>query len=163
LPAITLCVAAVRLERLSWVAEKATELAASCLTLVSSDRTQRFRARDTLLPRLARVVREAAKQGERASWPEVAGPIPLSELLRMETAQNRLILDPAGAGFPAVLPALSTALLVGPEGGWSAADLELALTAGWIAVSLPAGILRTETAAISALVLTRAALARSAG
>ncbi len=160
-PAITLCVAAVRIERLSWIAEKATELGTARVRLVSSERTQRFRARDTLLPRLARLVREAAKQGERATWPEIAGPLPLSELLRTETAGNRLILDPAGEVFPAALPALPTALLVGPEGGWSGAELEQAHGAGWVAVSLPAGILRAETAAIAALVLTRAALARS--
>lgn len=160
LPSIALCVAAVRPERLSWIAEKATELGAARLTIVSSERTQGFRASAAPLPRLGRLVREAVKQSGRSRWPAVTGPVPLSELLRTESAGNRLILDSRGEMFPAALAPLPTALLVGPEGGWSPADLEEALAAGWIAVSLAAGILRAETAAVSALVLARAALAR---
>ncbi|MEP6994796.1 MAG: RsmE family RNA methyltransferase [Acidobacteriota bacterium] len=160
-PAIALCVCAVRAERLSWIAEKATEMGAARLTIVSSERTQRFRATDALFARLQRVMREAAKQAERARWPQITGPVALCELVRTEGAENRLILDSRGEMFPAVLPARTTALLVGPEGGWSDADLEQALAAGWIAVSLAAGLLRAETAAISALALAGAALARA--
>jgi 16S rRNA (uracil1498-N3)-methyltransferase len=59
-----------------------------------------------------------------------------------------------------VLAQRPTALLVGPEGGWSQADLDAALSAGWIVASLSAGTLRAETAAVAALALARAALAR---
>jgi 16S rRNA (uracil1498-N3)-methyltransferase len=52
------------------------------------------------------------------------------------------------------------ALLVGPEGGWSDAEVAAARDFGWLATSLPAGKLRAETAAVAALTLTRAALAR---
>jgi hypothetical protein len=131
------------------------------LTIVSSERTQSFRASADLLPRLARLVREAAKQAERARWPAITGPVPLSDLLRTESAGNRLILDSQGEMFPAVLAPLETALLVGPEGGWSAPNLAEAFSAGWIPVSLAAGILRAETAAVAALALARSALARS--
>ncbi|HWZ84859.1 MAG TPA: RsmE family RNA methyltransferase [Thermoanaerobaculia bacterium] len=157
---IHLLVAAVRSERLSWIAEKATELGAARLTLVASQRTQRFRASEGLAPRLERVVREAAKQAERASWPAIAGPVAFAEALRGETAGTRLILDPSGEPFPAALPAGATALLVGPEGGWTDAELQAALSAGWLTASLAAGKLRAETAAVAALTLTRAALAR---
>ncbi len=160
---IHLLVAAVRAERLAWIAEKATELGAERLTLVSSERTQRFRAGEGLPARLSRVVREAAKQCERARWPSIAGPVALADLLRSEASANRLILDPTGEPFPAALPAGSTALLVGPEGGWTDAELEAALESGWIAASLAAGKLRAETAAIAALTLARAALARGPG
>jgi 16S rRNA (uracil1498-N3)-methyltransferase len=161
LPSIALCVAAVRAERLSWIAEKATELGAARLTIVSSERTQRFRASAALYPRLARLVREAAKQADRSRWPAITGPVPLPELLHTESAGNRLILDSQGEMFPAALAPLETALLVGPEGGWSPADLDEALAAGWIAVSLAAGKLRAETAAVAALVLARSALTRT--
>jgi 16S rRNA (uracil1498-N3)-methyltransferase len=157
---IHLLVAAVRSERLSWIAEKATELGAARLTLVSSERTQRFRANEALGPRLARVVREAAKQAEAARWPEIAGPVALADILHGETARTRLLLDPSGEPFPAALPPGPTALLVGPEGGWTDAELAAALSEGWIAASLAAGKLRAETAAIAALTLARAALAR---
>jgi len=160
LPPIHLLVAAVRSERLSWIAEKATELGAARLTLVSSERTQSFRANEALGPRLARVVREAAKQAEASRWPEIAGPVVLRDALRGEAAGTRLVLDSRGEPFPAALPAAPVALLVGPEGGWTDAELSDALAQGWIGASLAAGKLRAETAAVAAMTLARTALAR---
>lgn len=158
---IHLLVAAVRAERLSWIAEKATEFGARRLTLVATDRTQRFRASAALVPRLSRVAREAAKQAESARWPAVSGPIELDDVLASETSQNRLVLDSSGDPFPSTLPRVSTALLIGPEGGWTDPELEAALARGWIAAALSAGKLRAETAAVAALALARAALART--
>ena len=160
LPPITLAVSAVRAERLAWVAEKATELGVSRVAIVRSARTQAFRAAEASAERLARVVREAAKQAERARWPAIDGPSTLSDYLASESAGNRLVLDSRGEPFPAALAKRPTALLIGPEGGWSQADLDAALSAGWIVASLAAGTLRAETAAVAALALARAALAR---
>ena len=155
----------MRAERLSWIAEKATELGAARLTLVASERTQRFRASEALVPRLARVAREAAKQSRRArAGPRSPGPVALARrAARRSAADTRLILDPSGEPFPGALCRASpTALLVGPEGGWTDAELAAALAAGWVAASLAAGKLRAETAAVAALTLARAALARAA-
>ena len=156
---IHLLVAAVRSERLSWIAEKATELGAARLTLVSSARTQSFRASGAAMTRLERVVREAAKQCDRSDWPVLAGPIPFGDAVRGERG-TRLILDSGGEPFPAELPAGPTALLIGPEGGWSEDEIPAAIAEGWTAVSLAAGKLRAETAAVAALTLARTALAR---
>src|SRR5262249_6291136 len=60
-PALHLLVAAVRPERLAWLAEKAAELGAARLTIVATERTQSFRAAGGLRTRLARIVRESAK------------------------------------------------------------------------------------------------------
>jgi 16S rRNA (uracil1498-N3)-methyltransferase len=159
---IHLLVAAVRSERLAWIAEKATELGAARLTLLTTDRTQRFRATEGLVHRLERVVREAAKQSERASWPKIDGPLVFAEALAAAPGGVRLILDSSGEPFPTSLAAGSTALLVGPEGGWTEGELEAAISSGWIAASLAAGKLRAETAAVAALTLARTALARAA-
>jgi 16S rRNA (uracil1498-N3)-methyltransferase len=160
-PPIHLLVAAVRAERLAWVAEKATELGVARLTILQSERTQRFRAREAVVPRLERVVREAAKQAECARWPSIAGPLSFAEAIRREHSRHRLLLDPRGESFPLRLEPGSAALLVGPEGGWSDAEQAEALGAGWTATSLAAGKLRAETAAIGALVLALAAFARN--
>jgi 16S rRNA (uracil1498-N3)-methyltransferase len=130
--------------------------------IVASERTQRFRAGEGVPERLGRVVREAAKQAERARWPAIEGPIPVADYLRREVARHRFVLDSCGETFPAALAPAPTALLVGPEGGWSENDLADALAAGWIVASLAAGLLRAETAAVSALALARAALLRGA-
>ena len=88
LPAVHLCVAAVRPERLAWIAEKATELGASSLVLVVSERTQRPRAGAGLVPRLRRVVEEAAEQSERARWPAIDGPVAFSSALVDEVRRS---------------------------------------------------------------------------
>ncbi len=161
-PPIHLCVAAVRSERLSWIAEKATELGAASLLLVVSERTQGPRAGAGLVPRLRRIVEEAAEQSERARWPRVEGPVAFAAALAREDAALRFLLDPRGDPFPAELPSRAIALLVGPEGGWSDAEHEAAIAAGWVATSLAAGKLRAETAAVAGLTLARTALARAA-
>ncbi len=160
LPPIHLYVAAVHAERLSWIAEKATELGAATITLVVSERTQRQRAGESLMPRLSRVVEEAAKQAERARWPRLAGPVAYAAALAGRPAGHRFLLDPRGEPFPSKLAPAETALLVGPEGGWSDAEHHEAIAAGWITASLAAGKLRAETAAVAALTLARAALSR---
>jgi 16S rRNA (uracil1498-N3)-methyltransferase len=157
---IHVLVAAVRSERLSWIAEKATELGAATLTIVVSERTQSERAGASLASRLKRVVEEAAKQSERARWPRVEGPVALARALADAPAGHRYLLDPRGEAFPAALAPEPTCLLVGPEGGWSDGEESAAIAAGWRTASLSAGKLRAETAVVSALALARAALAR---
>jgi 16S rRNA (uracil1498-N3)-methyltransferase len=157
---ITLFIAGLRLERLAWIAEKATELSIRRVVVVASERAQRFRATSASIGRLARVVREAAKQCESARWPEVDGPISAEEIWSSFEG-HRLFLDLGGERFPGHLPAGPVALMVGPEGGWSESERQRARESGWQAVALPAGKLRAETAAVAAVVLARAALLRN--
>ena len=158
--AISLFVAAVRVERLAWIAEKATELGASRLVLLATGRTQSFRAAAAPSGRLERVARAAAKQSGAAAWPEIIGPIAAPEALAAETAPTRLLLDASGTPFPAALAPKPAAIAIGPEGGWSPEELAAAKSVGWSIVRLPAGTLRAETAAVAALALLRAARER---
>jgi 16S rRNA (uracil1498-N3)-methyltransferase len=158
---IWLGVAGIRGERLSWVAEKAGELGVACLSLVRTDRTQTFRAAGGALARVERIVRESAKQSEAARWPRCEGPLALEEALAAASGATRLMLDPEGASFPRELPGRSAALLVGPEGGWTGSERDLARDAGWILSRLPAGTLRADTAAVAAVVLAKSALGES--
>lgn len=158
-PSLALLIAGIRAELLAWIAEKATELGAGRIVIVRTERTQSFRAAPGLLPRLTRVARAAAKQSGRAAWPEIEGPVPLSEALSLERSSSRIFLDFEGRPFPSSLPQAPAALLVGPEGGWSEEERGAARAKGWLPASLPAGTLRAETAAIAGLVLLRAALA----
>jgi 16S rRNA (uracil1498-N3)-methyltransferase len=153
-------VAAVRGERLAWIAEKAGELGVATLALVKSDRTQADRAGAAVLARVERLVREAAKQSGAARWPACSGPLSFAEALAAAPRGVRLFVDFAGDPFPAALPASGCALLVGPEGGWTDAERDAARSGGWVAVSLPAGTLRTETAVVASLALARAAILR---
>ncbi|HET9795070.1 MAG TPA: RsmE family RNA methyltransferase, partial [Thermoanaerobaculia bacterium] len=68
---IELYVSAIRLPRLSWLVEKATELGAGAVTIVASDRAQRERVEGAASgrARLERIVREAAEQSGQAAPP----------------------------------------------------------------------------------------------
>lgn len=151
---IVLFVPAIRLPRLSWLVEKATELGAAEVRVVESARTQGGRVESvrTSIERLRRVATEAGKQSG-ARPPSIGGPVAFDDALAASSGHaSSFQLDPGVAPFPDVVAA-PAALWVGPEGGWSAAEREAALRAGWTRVSLPGAILRAETAAIAALVL----------
>jgi 16S rRNA (uracil1498-N3)-methyltransferase len=72
-----------------------------------------------------------------------------------ESAAHRYFLDEALA--PPLLREIpaersdSAALLIGPEGGWTDAERQLAIAAAWLPVSLGPLVLRAETAACAAL------------
>ena len=159
-PEMTLLVGAVRTERLSWLVEKATELGVRRIVLVRSARTQSFRASETVVSRLERVARAAAKQSEQERWPEILGPTAFAEALTHAASAQRFLLDLDGEDLPARIDGPRAALLVGPEGGWTEEEREAARRSGWRPTRLPAGKLRTETAAVAAIVLLRAAMAR---
>jgi 16S rRNA (uracil1498-N3)-methyltransferase len=154
-PEILLAAGGLRPERLSWLAEKATELGVTKLVIATTDRAQAFRADPSRAPRLERVVREAAKQAERARWPTVEA-MPLRDVLAGPAA-TAIFLEHSGEPFPARVPPGPAAIAVGPEGGWTGAERLMAREMGWRVVSLPAGRLRAETAAVVALGLLRAA------
>jgi 16S rRNA (uracil1498-N3)-methyltransferase len=157
---ISLYVAGLRSERLAWTVEKATELGVDHFVVIESERTQPFRTAASILPRLERVAREASKQCGRSDWPSVLGPVDLARVIDEEESKHRLFLDFDGDRFPRRLTAAPSALLVGPEGGWTDSEKSDASDRGWKIVSLPAGRLRAETAAIGALTLLRAAMER---
>jgi len=154
---VTILVCGVRPERLDWIAEKATELQASRIVLVVSDRVQSFRTQPSRIDRMEKVARAAAKQSESARWPEIAGPVEFERALSVSAA-NRFLLDPSGEAFPKILEPGASAVLVGPEGGWTDAERSLSIERGWKPISLPAGKLRTDTAAVAALTMLRSVL-----
>ncbi|MFN2385313.1 MAG: 16S rRNA (uracil(1498)-N(3))-methyltransferase [Thermoanaerobaculia bacterium] len=159
-PDVTLLVGAVRPERMSWLVEKATELGVRRIVLVRSARTQAFRAAEAAVTRLERVARAASKQSEQDRWPEIVGPAALEDALEQDDSAQRFLLDLEGEDLPERLDRASAAVLVGPEGGWTPPEREAARRSGWRPARLPAGKLRTETAAVAAIVLLRAAMGR---
>jgi len=157
---VELLVSAVRLPRLSWIVEKATELGAGAVTVVASERAQRERvesaARDR--ERLARIARGAAEQSGQTAPPSIAGPVAASAVLpRAASLASAILLDRSGEPFPESLRA-PAAIWVGPEGGWTAGELAAAERSGWRRIRLPGATLRTETAAIAGLVLALRAI-----
>ena len=158
--AVWLGVCAVRSERLAWIAEKAGELGVARLAIVQSERAQAFRGGPGTVARLDRLAREAAKQSGGTRWMQCEGPVSLAHALASAPGAMRAVIDFSGDDFPRSGIPDSAALLVGPEGGWTPAELDAARAAGWRALRLPTPTLRAETAAIAAVVLARAGMDR---
>lgn len=117
--------------------------------------------------RWRRVVVASAKQCRRATMPIVSEPVRFDDWLRTTDDEMRLLLvEPAAVqGGEVDLRALlqvprpaSAALLVGPEGGWSAEERRLAVAAGCRAVTIGSLTLRADAVPVAAIALVRFAL-----
>jgi 16S rRNA (uracil1498-N3)-methyltransferase len=152
---VTLVAALFKFDRFEWMVEKATELGVERIRPVEAARSDKglFEASAKRAERWRRIAREASQQSRRLRLPEIAEALPLAQAF--ETAPGaRYFLDEAGA--PALVSVLDrlqpqVSLAVGPEGGWTEAERELARHAGWLPAGLGAGILRAETAAVAGL------------
>lgn len=152
-PDLWLLAAPLKRDRTDLVAEKATELGVSRLWPVFTRRTNAGRVN---LDRMRAHLMEAAEQCERLSVPELAEPAPLDKVLAGWPAERVLLfLDESGGGAPLAQAATGggpTALLVGPEGGFTPEERRMLLDKPYTRpVSLGPRILRAETAAIAAL------------
>lgn len=161
---VSLLPALIKFERFEWLIEKATELGVSVIHPTESIRTERGLAQAALkrLARWEKIAMEASQQSRRARLPRIEPPFRLAKSLQTD-ANIRLLLDESPSARPLLdcLPADRTAadhvaLLLGPEGGWTAEEREQAVGVGWLACSLGPGILRTETAAVAGLAVIQA-------
>ena len=141
--------------RLDFVAQHATELGVTALWPVFTRHTIVSRVNHERL--LANAV-EAAEQSARLSVPEVMDPAPLQQALARWPEGRRLyVCDETGNGRPvaevfADASREPAAILCGPEGGFTASELD-GLRKQTIVTTITLGprVLRAETAAIAAL------------
>ncbi|MBI2884681.1 MAG: 16S rRNA (uracil(1498)-N(3))-methyltransferase [Candidatus Omnitrophica bacterium] len=160
--------AMLKSDRFEWVIQKATELGASTITPLITDRVV-----PTLLPRQAshklerwrRIAQEAAKQCGRATLPAIESPRPMAEVVPVMTAEGLTLiptLSTTAVPIRSVLEAnrapQAVAVFIGPEGDFTAAEVAHAQAHGARPVSLGPQTLRAETAAIAALAMLNYAL-----
>lgn len=156
--ALTLATAVPKGERFDWLVEKATELGVARLVPLITDRSV-VHPGESKLERLRRTIVEASKQCGRSRLMELTAPIAWHELVESEFSSGEVwVADPSGEPLPhATDDRLQPAIVaVGPEGGFTVDELELARERGAKLVGLGTTILRVETAAIALAVLARA-------
>jgi 16S rRNA (uracil1498-N3)-methyltransferase len=159
-PGPWLVFALLKRARLDLIVEKATELGVERLLPVITRRTV------TAAPNAARlraIVIEAAEQCGRLSLPEVETPLNMAHLMRRWPPERPLLLMTlAGDASPIgevwrFRPPLAPGVLIGPEGGFEATELDELLALPFVVpVSLGRLVLRAETAAIAALACIQA-------
>ena len=182
---ITLLLAVFKFDRMEWAIEKCTELNVTTIVPMVASRTEKHLAlaAGKRVERWRRIAREAAEQSRRASPPEICDPLKLKDALI--SCHHERASAGEGSAFPTALAgsevasalrivlaesereatlgeilrahadATSLALAVGPEGGWTADELQLFQQSRWHAASLGNTILRAETAAIAAVAIAR--------
>jgi 16S rRNA (uracil1498-N3)-methyltransferase len=155
---VTLCAALVKFDAFEWIVEKATELGVERILPVNTARSDKglFEASAKRRERWVRIAREASQQSRRTHLPEILPAAGFEHGLAVEADYHYFLDETAAWPFLGLLPAARAAsdrvaLLVGPEGGWTVVERDLATGANWRAASLGRGVLRAETAVVAAL------------
>jgi 16S rRNA (uracil1498-N3)-methyltransferase len=138
-------------DRLEWFVEKATELGVDKITPLDCKHTERTFLKTE---RLEKVAISAMKQSLKATRPVIDSLTGFENFVRSSNSQERFIayVDQQNPDHLRDLakPGKNYVVLIGPEGDFSAPELEIALNAGFQKVSLGHSRLRTETAGIAA-------------
>ena len=143
---LTVVQALLKGDALEEVVQHATELGVAGFRLVVTERCVAREISPRKLERLRAIVREAAEQSERGIVPPVEPPVPLGDVLRRGSV---MLLERLGSSRLVELAAPAT-IIIGPEGGFSPAEVRAANASGVEAAWLGPRILRAETVATAA-------------
>jgi 16S rRNA (uracil1498-N3)-methyltransferase len=160
-PRIVLGQALLKGEKMDWVLQKATELGVDTIVPLETRHSVvkpnpgRIEHQVT---RWRRIVLEAAQQSERWTIPTVSEPTTLGRFCDQQSGATikGILSERTKGSFLTSLalphePRHVIAFLIGPEGGWTPQEQQLAQDRGFIALTLGERILRAETAALAAL------------
>jgi 16S rRNA (uracil1498-N3)-methyltransferase len=157
LPRICLYLALIKFERFEWAVEKATELGVTRVVPVEANRSERglYAGSHKRIERWRRIAQEASEQSRRLRVPEIVEPVRIAEALQ-DPSTHRCWLDEEPGATPLfdrirLRAGDSTAILIGPEGGWIDAERRQFMDARWTDASLGPTVLRAETAVCAAL------------
>lgn len=145
-------------DRMDYTIQKAVELGVNTIQPISTERSVVKLSQERAQKRLEHwqnIVISACEQSGRAFVPQVLSPISLSNWLAENPQGNatRILLNPIGALKVAALakPIDQIQLLIGAEGGLSKGEIDAATSQGFQSILLGPRILRTETAALTAM------------
>ena len=139
------------IERLEWFIEKATEIGIDEITPIICRFSERKIVKQE---RLEKIVVSAAKQSLKAYFPKMNPLCTFDELIKNNNASQKFIAhcyeeDKRLLQTECAL-ATDVLVLIGPEGDFSKEEVQKAISAGFIPVSLGTSRLRTETAGVVA-------------
>jgi 16S rRNA (uracil1498-N3)-methyltransferase len=142
-------------DKMDWIIQKAVELGVAWVQPLVCDRSVVRISGERAARREAhwrRVAVAACEQSGRNRIPEVRPTLGFQSWVAVPATAPRWVLSPGAPALAAQpVPQGDLELLVGPEGGLSERETDLALSQGGISVGLGPRVLRTETAPIAAL------------
>lgn len=142
------------MDRLEWFLEKATEVGLHEFTPVICEHSER---KEVKIERLEKVAISAMKQSLKAYLPKINPTISFSKFIEQSQEQNSQkgiahCVDSEKKFISGTFEkGLKYLILIGPEGDFSEKEISQALAAGFIPLSLGDARLRTETAALAAV------------
>lgn len=157
---IHLGIALSRGDRMDWVVQKSTELGVAAITPLLSDRTGVKLVGERVEKKVRhwqQIAISACEQCGRNRIPDVGTPQTLATWVERTEADLKLVLHHRAGSITAPDEGPdSLALLVGPEGGLSGDEVELAAQRGFTPLRLGRRVLRTETAPLAAIAIAQA-------
>jgi 16S rRNA (uracil1498-N3)-methyltransferase len=163
---IHLLLSIMKFDRFEWSLEKATELGVSEITPLAAERTDKplLAAAAKRHARWEKILLESAQQCRRLSPPVLREPIRPAQAFAQSTEALKILLceRPNAKHIRELLQNAhgpDAAMAIGPEGGWTDAELASAGAANFVEASLGDNILRAETAVITALAILDYAIA----
>jgi|SRR5579872_483276 len=166
--ALPICavLAIFKFDRFEWAIEKLTELGVAEIRPVIAARTDAHlsKSAEKRAERWRRIAVEAAQQSRRSTTPVIHDPIALKQAVALAATHKILLAETEKRTSLTVvlqsLPSLEEEskihLAIGPEGGWTDAELQLFDANEWHRATLGPTILRAETAAIAAMAVVAA-------
>ena len=140
------------MDRNEWFVEKAVEIGVDEITFLKTDHSERDVVK---MERIEKIAVSAMKQSQKATLPVLNGMTTLRSLIEKGFDGDKFIAhcEPGSKVLlqDAVTPGHDSLVLIGPEGDFSPAEIEMALKAGFRPISLGPSRLRTETAALVAV------------
>lgn len=154
-PDLVVCAAMTKRDTFEWVLQKCTELGANAFIPLLTERVVK-RPKDNP-KRWQDIVREAAEQSGRTTLPTLYEPMSLKEALQRTKERVQILMHESAddVGMLKVKEMDHVALFIGPEGGFSPAEVDAAKLNGAHIVKLGDTVLRAETAAIVGTTLLR--------
>jgi 16S rRNA (uracil1498-N3)-methyltransferase len=150
--------------KMDWIVEKAVELGVAAIQPLAAARSVVKLSGERAEKRQAHwegVIVAASEQSGRNRLAVVAPLQEFGRYIAQPAEGPRILLSPRAtqslAAWARATPPCPVTLLIGPEGGFSAAEEDAAIAAGALALSMGPRVLRTETAGLAALATLNAA------
>ncbi|MES2900936.1 MAG: 16S rRNA (uracil(1498)-N(3))-methyltransferase [Pseudomonadota bacterium] len=155
---LTLAQALPESAKMDWIVEKAVELGVSsvvplaaqrCVVRLSAERAQKRHSH------WQGIIASATEQCGRTRLARLAPLEDFSSWVAQQDMHKRILFTPRAkqtlAGWARHQPPQPLTIMIGPEGGFSQQEEDIAINQGALALSLGARVLRTETAGLAAL------------
>jgi 16S rRNA (uracil1498-N3)-methyltransferase len=162
---IELLIALIKFDHFEWCLEKATELGVTSVIPLAAARSEKklISAAAKRSERWEKILHESAQQSRQLKPPALTAVVPCAKAFADSRAGCQFIFSERQDARPVRSVQMgclskSISIAIGPEGGWTDEEVAAARKSGYFETSLGDGILRTETAVISAISILRYAL-----